>query len=42
MIYIESPKDYPSVFSAGGITNCPNWQKEFSELFNEHSTNYSV
>jgi len=31
MIYIESPQRYvgkgKSVFLAGGITNCPNWQQ---------------
>jgi len=30
MIYVEAPeyKDYPSVFLAGGITGCPDWQEE--------------
>lgn len=28
---IEKPK-YPSVFLAGGITNCPEWQDDLKEL----------
>ena len=37
--YIESPKEYEgnekSVFMAGGITGCPNWQKEVFELLKD-------
>jgi len=36
MITIEAPNEYYSnnikVFLAGGITNCPNWQKEMIKL----------
>lgn len=39
MIYIECPNvpapnnpDYKSLFMAGGITNCPNWQMELAAL----------
>ncbi len=38
MYYIESPEEfngilgYKSVFLAGGITNCPDWQQEMREL----------
>jgi len=39
MKYIESPEKYYtgklSVFLAGGITNCPNWQKEMVELLKD-------
>lgn len=41
MRYIEAPKPYllgfPDVplFLAGGITNCPNWQKEVVELLSK-------
>ncbi len=35
MQYIEAPEDkkakFKSVFLAGGITNCPNWQMEIIE-----------
>jgi hypothetical protein len=46
MEYIEAPEvwkrlpDQPSVFLAGGITGCPNWQREVArELI---TTNYAV
>lgn len=46
MEYVECPKDWeplpnqPSVFLAGGITGCPDWQKELArELV---LTNYAV
>lgn len=36
MEYIESPKNYngkgKSLFLAGGITNCPNWQLDLVDL----------
>jgi hypothetical protein len=36
MRYIECPEVYngteDSLFIAGGITNCPNWQKDLAEL----------
>jgi hypothetical protein len=36
MKYIECPEEYfgnePSLFIAGGISNCPDWQKYFAEL----------
>ena len=39
MKYIECPEVYkennPSLFLAGGITNCPNWQKELIELLKD-------
>ena len=36
--YIEAPSDEPakndeSIFLAGGISNCPDWQKEVAEEF---------
>lgn len=38
MQYIEAPSDevarYPSVFLAGGITNCPDWQRDVVTLLN--------
>lgn len=41
MIYIESPEEYvgdgtrTSIFMAGGITGCPDWQAEMRELLSE-------
>jgi hypothetical protein len=39
MIYIEAPNSYqpasgdgPSVFLAGGITGCPDWQRDARAL----------
>lgn len=40
MIYMESPESLPvltvssptSIFMAGGITNCPDWQQDMREL----------
>ena len=37
MKYIESPEEYikgksKSIFLAGGITNCPNWQQDLVKL----------
>jgi len=46
MEYIEAPKNWerlpgqPSVFLAGGITGCPDWQFELSHLL--VMTNYAV
>ena len=43
MEYIESPKCYfpqegeTSVFLAGGITNCPDWQQQMSEMLSQTS-----
>lgn len=38
MKYVESPEIWRdgkiTLFLAGGITNCPNWQKEMVELLN--------
>ena len=40
MKYIEAPEVYKklddklSIFIAGGITNCPDWQSEIVELLN--------
>lgn len=39
MKYVESPEIYNtgkvSIFLAGGITNCPDWQKEMVELLKD-------
>ena len=39
MKYIESPERYYtgklSIFLAGGITNCPDWQQEIREYFKD-------
>lgn len=39
MRYVESPEYYytglPSLFLAGGITSCPDWQKEMVELLKD-------
>ena len=39
MIYIEAPTKYYTgdltIFLAGGITNCPDWQKEIVEYFKD-------
>jgi hypothetical protein len=39
MKYIEAPERYytgeVSIFLAGGITNCPNWQKDMVELLKD-------
>lgn len=39
MKYIEAPERYytgeVSIFLAGGITNCPNWQQEMVKLLKE-------
>jgi len=41
MIYVEALKDYwrrdgeVSIFLAGGITNCPDWQQEMRKLLYE-------
>jgi hypothetical protein len=34
VIYVEAPKyeEWPSVFLAGGITGCPDWQKQVVEF----------
>ena len=46
MEYIECPKTWerlpkqPSVFLAGGISGCPDWQKEIARLL--VMTNYAV
>ena len=55
MIYIEAPiKEFPlakkSVFLAGGITNCPDWQTEITNqlkdqdivVFNPRRTNFPI
>jgi hypothetical protein len=39
MKYIEAPNDFDlngreGIFLAGGITNCPDWQKEMTTLLN--------
>lgn len=43
MKYIEAPMKesiiWPSLFVAGGISNCPDWQKEFIEYFKDTSFN---
>jgi hypothetical protein len=35
MVYIQCPQSYtgsePSIFLAGGISNCPNWQEELAQ-----------
>lgn len=40
MQYIEAPLEdkpkYPSVFLAGGITNCPNWQTQVCNRLRNH------
>ena len=53
MKYVECPETYesdePSLFMAGGITGCSDWQKQFSEmlkdenlvLFNPRRKNFS-
>ena len=37
--YIECPQVYDgskkSLFMAGGISNCPNWQAEYADLFKD-------
>lgn len=41
MQYVEAPETYPSggdavtVFLAGGITGCPDWQMQMVDLLNE-------
>ena len=39
MKYIECPEVYEgkekSLFIAGGISNCPNWQREFAEMLRD-------
>jgi len=46
MKYVEAPKRWerlpnqPSVFLAGGITGCPDWQREISSML--VMTNYAV
>ena len=46
MDYIECPSTYSpelfrrSIFLAGGITNCPNWQQEMVRLLS--ATNYTL
>lgn len=39
MYYLEAPRELErslaSVFLAGGITNCPNWQQEMVELLRD-------
>lgn len=46
MEYVESPKKWkplpnqPSVFLAGGISGCPDWQRELTKLL--IMTNYAV
>ncbi len=45
--YIEAPDQskaalYPSVFLAGGITNCPNWQKELITYLDEADIRITV
>ena len=46
MKYIEAPNTYNqdllgnSMFLAGGITNCPNWQQEMAQLLS--STNLTL
>lgn len=39
MNYIEAlsdhPVEHPTVFMAGGITNCPDWQQELRELLQD-------
>jgi hypothetical protein len=46
MEYIEAPKNWtrlpgqPAVFLAGGITGCPDWQREIAEKL--VMTNYAV
>jgi len=62
MIYIEAPNtfwevakslshdDQPSLFLAGGITDCPDWQKEVKEalsneeivIFNPRRANFPI
>ncbi|MFZ2205395.1 MAG: nucleoside 2-deoxyribosyltransferase domain-containing protein [Minisyncoccia bacterium] len=41
MNYIEAPDEYESdetsLFLAGGITNCPDWQKEVADKLKESS-----
>jgi hypothetical protein len=46
MEYVEAPENWdrlpgqPSVFLAGGITDCPNWQREVAQQL--IATNYAV
>ena len=46
MQYIEAPHPYPqyvllkSIFLAGGITNCPDWQQQMVQLL--HHTDYML
>lgn len=42
MIYIEAPKDFwdlenlhPTIFLAGGITDCPDWQMDMVKLLHD-------
>lgn len=39
MHYIEAPQSYhgnePSIFLAGGITDCPDWQKDVVDLLQD-------
>ena len=41
MRYIEAPDEFdgdgPSIFLAGGITGCPNWQRETTERLQKTS-----
>ena len=41
MRYVEAPEDYdgsvPSVFLAGGITGCPDWQAVAAQVLTDHA-----
>lgn len=44
MRYIECPEEYiknkgdgPSLFLAGGITGCSNWQEEYAKMFKDNN-----
>lgn len=32
---LESPNEHPSLFLAGGITGCPDWQQELVQLLDD-------
>lgn len=42
MQYVEAPglyvrSQHPTIFFAGGITNCPNWQQELLMMFKDQN-----
>lgn len=44
MHYIEAPLFYknPTIFLAGGITDCPNWQNEITTLLVEKNRSFNT